>query len=148
MMGSLNENSCLGGWAMMYVSECRGYTSIRERRPGSGGREAAGRKERTPHGEGITIMRYAAAVLFIVLVSAGFMIMGTGASERTPAEPAPAESVVFVAAGETLWEIAAANKAEGMDTRRAVYEIKKRNGLEGSVIQTGQRLIIPDWSGR
>jgi FOG: LysM repeat len=93
-------------------------------------------------------MRYAAAMLFIVLVSAGFMIMGTGASERMPAEPASGESVVFVDAGETLWEIAAANKAEGMDTRRAVYEIKKRNGLDGQVIQAGQQLIIPDWAGR
>jgi FOG: LysM repeat len=131
-----------GVCAMMYVSECRTYPSIRERRPRSGGRISAIRGER------ITFIRYAAAMLFIVFVSVGFMIVGTGASERTPAEPAPSESVVFVAAGETLWEIAAANKAEGMDTRRAVYEIKKRNGLDGSVIRTGQQLIIPDWSGR
>ena len=127
---------------MMNVSECRSRSPMPKRRAGSGGRE------RAPRGEGFTIMRYAAAMLFIVLVGAGFMIMGTGASERTPAEPSPAESVVVVSSGETLWEIAAANKAEGMDTRRAVYEIKKRNGLEGSVIHVGQRLIIPDWSAR
>lgn len=127
---------------MMYVSECRGYSSIRERRPESGGGERAQR------GEGFTIMRYAAAMLFIVLVSAGFMIMGTGAAERMPAGPSPAESVVVVSAGETLWEIAAAHKAEGMDTRRAVYEIKKRNGLDGSVIRAGQQLVIPDWRDR
>jgi nucleoid-associated protein YgaU len=132
----------------MYVSECRSYSSIRERRPESGGRRAAAGGERALRGEGITIMRYAAAMLFIVLVSAGFMIMGTGAAERMPVEPAPAESVVVVSSGETLWEIAAAHKAEGMDTRRAVYEIKKRNGLDGSVIQAGQQLVIPDWSDR
>jgi|HigsolmetaAR203D_1030402.scaffolds.fasta_scaffold01735_12 nucleoid-associated protein YgaU len=133
---------------MMYVSECRSDMSIRERRAGTGGRSAAVRGERAPRGEGFTIMRYAAAMLFLVLVSVGFMIMGTGAAERTPAAPAPSESVVIVSAGETLWEIAAANKAEGMDTRRAVYEIKKRNGLDGSVIRAGQQLVIPDWSGR
>ena len=133
---------------MMYVSDCRTYPSIRDRRSGSGSRTSAIRRARAPRGERITFMRYAAAMLFIVLVSAGFMIMGTGASERMPAEPASGESVVFVDAGETLWEIAAANKAEGMDTRRAVYEIKKRNGLDGQVIQAGQQLIIPDWAGR
>jgi len=106
------------------------------------------RGESARSGEGFTIMRYAAAVLFVVLASVGFMIMGTGATGREAAKPAPAESVVFVSAGETLWEIAAAHKAEGMDTRRAVYEIRKRNGLEGSVIQAGQQLIIPDWSNR
>ena len=137
-----------GVLSVMYVSECRGYTSIRERRPGSDGRKAAIRGERAQRGEGITIMRYAAAMLFIVLVSAGFMIMGTGASGRTPAEPAPEETVIFVSAGETLWEIAAAHKAEGMDTRRAVYEIRKRNGLEGSAIRAGQQLIIPAWTDR
>jgi nucleoid-associated protein YgaU len=130
---------------MMYVSECRSYSSIQERRAAAGGRSGGGR---APRGEGFTIMRYAAAMLFLVLVSAGFMIMGTGAAERTPAEPASSESVIVVSAGETLWEIAAANKAAGMDTRRAVYEIKKRNGLNGSVIHSGQQLVIPDWSGR
>ncbi|REK56814.1 MAG: hypothetical protein C6W55_06590 [Thermobacillus sp.] len=133
---------------MMYVSECRSYRSIQESRPGEVGQTSAVRRQRAASGERITFMRYAAAMLFIVLVSAGFMIMGTGASERVPAEPAPAESVIVVDAGETLWEIAAAAKAEGMDTRRAVYEIRKRNGLDGSVIQAGQQLVIPDWSGR
>ena len=132
----------------MYVSEYRSYVSVRERRPAAGGRNAAIRRERAGRGEGITIMRHAAAMLFIVLVSAGFMIMGTGASERTPAGPASAEKAVMVSAGETLWEIAAAHKPEGMDTRRAVYEIKKRNGLESHIIQAGQQLIIPDWPDR
>jgi len=128
--------------AMMYVSECRRYRSILERRP------EAGKRKPARYGDVFAIMRYAAAVLFLVLVGAGFMTVGTGATGREPAAPSPSESVVIVSAGETLWEIAAAYKAEGMDTRRAVYEIRKRNGLEGSALRAGQRLIIPDWSDR
>lgn len=93
-------------------------------------------------------MRYAAAVLFFVLVFAGYMIMSTGAAEQTPADAGAGESFRIVSPGETLWEIAAAVKADGMDTRRAVYEIKQRNGLKDGILLAGQRLIIPDWKSQ
>lgn len=98
--------------------------------------------------ERTAVMRYAAAVLFFVLVFAGYMIMSTGAAEQTPADAAAGESFRIVSPGETLWEIAAAVKADGMDTRRAVYEIKQRNGLKDGILLAGQRLIIPDWKSQ
>lgn len=47
-----------------------------------------------------------------------------------------------VAAGETLWSIAA-RANEGGDTRRVVAEIVALNHLSGTTIAAGQVLVLP-----
>jgi hypothetical protein len=46
-----------------------------------------------------------------------------------------------VKAGETLWEIAAANYAG--DPREAIWRIERRNGLNGADIRAGTVLLLP-----
>ena len=47
-----------------------------------------------------------------------------------------------VRSGDTLWSIAATRYA-GSDIRAAIYDIRQANDLSGSVITTGQRLVLP-----
>jgi hypothetical protein len=46
-----------------------------------------------------------------------------------------------VDAGDTLWSIAVTHFAG--DPREGVWELRERNGLEGSTIVPGQRLTLP-----
>jgi hypothetical protein len=46
-----------------------------------------------------------------------------------------------VHAGDTLWSIAVASF--GGDPREGVWELRERNGLEGTTIQPGQVLSLP-----
>lgn len=46
-----------------------------------------------------------------------------------------------VRAGDTLWSIADARYAG--DPREGVWELQRRNGLEGATIVPGQRLALP-----
>ena len=48
-----------------------------------------------------------------------------------------------VSSGDTLWSIAAREYGAGIDLRRAVYEIREVNRLDGSVIVPGDRLTLP-----
>lgn len=50
---------------------------------------------------------------------------------------------IMVDNGDTLWSIAAENKASGMDTEVFVKEIKKINGLHEDKITMGNYLIVP-----
>ena len=43
--------------------------------------------------------------------------------------------------GETLWSIAVASYAG--DPREGVWKLEQRNGLSGSTIIPGQRLLLP-----
>lgn len=137
-----------GVLVMMYVSEIYSIGSARNSRNGGGAivksrYRTAGKSE--SNRRVVAAARYGMAALFFLVLFTGFMIMATGAAERTPAPAQGAESVVIVSSGETLWDIAVKSKAKDMDTRRAVYEIKKRNGLNESTLQAGQKLVIPAW---
>jgi hypothetical protein len=46
-----------------------------------------------------------------------------------------------VRAGDTLWSIAVAQLAG--DPREGVWELRERNGLDGTMIVPGQRLVLP-----
>lgn len=45
--------------------------------------------------------------------------------------------------GDTLWSIAAREYGPGIDLRRAVYEIRKANSLQASMLRPGERLTLP-----
>lgn len=46
-----------------------------------------------------------------------------------------------VRAGDTLWSIAVSHYAG--DPREGVWELRERNRLAGTMIQPGQRLVLP-----
>ena len=50
---------------------------------------------------------------------------------------------VGVSGGDTLWSIAAGEYGAGIDLRRAVYEIREVNRLDGSAVSPGDRLTLP-----
>ncbi len=45
--------------------------------------------------------------------------------------------------GDTLWQIAADEYGTQQDLRAAVFAIREANGLDGALLQPGQRLILP-----
>jgi hypothetical protein len=51
------------------------------------------------------------------------------------------EQAYRVRSGDTLWSIAVANYAG--DPREGVWRLRERNGLVGTTIQPGQRLVLP-----
>ena len=63
---------------------------------------------------------------------------GTAAS----AAPSPAVRHVLVLPGDTLWGIAA-DVAPRVDRRDAVAQLREANGLVGSGVVAGQRLLVP-----
>jgi LysM repeat protein len=42
---------------------------------------------------------------------------------------------------DTLWSIASSHY--GGDPRGAIYRLEERNGLTGTVVQPGQKLVLP-----
>ena len=53
--------------------------------------------------------------------------------------------VVRVEAGQTLWELARANRPDGVSTAEMVSMITRLNGDEASILQPGSVLKIPTW---
>jgi LysM repeat protein len=74
------------------------------------------------------------AVLVLVITLAWAVVARAGSA----AEP---ERAYVVKRGDTLWSIAAARY--GGDPRGGIWKIQKRNGLENTVIRSGQRLVLP-----
>jgi LysM repeat protein len=58
-----------------------------------------------------------------------------------PSEGAPPERVYVVRPADTLWSIAVAHYAG--DPREAIWRLRERNGLKGTVLVPGQRLVMP-----
>jgi LysM domain-containing protein len=58
-----------------------------------------------------------------------------------PSEGAGPERTYVVQPADTLWSIAAARYSG--DPRDAIWRIRERNGLEGTIIRPGQRLVLP-----
>lgn len=79
---------------------------------------------------------------FLVLFS-GFAFAHSFASGEAGVPASADEIVISVDSGDTLWELAASYKKEGMDTREAVHSVMKRNGLSSSALEVGQELVLP-----
>ncbi|MGI8644833.1 MAG: LysM peptidoglycan-binding domain-containing protein [Nocardioides sp.] len=79
--------------------------------------------------------------LAAVLVAGVFLGAGSVATqERGQSVPS---SVVMVAPGETLWDIASRITPSGDDVRDTMYDIKRLNALESSALDAGQRIRVP-----
>ena len=79
------------------------------------------------------VLLTAVAVVFFLLLAAG---AGAG-SEVRPTE------LHVVAAGETIWSIAAQHTPAGGDVRTVVFDIERMNRIEGSMIRAGEQLVVP-----
>jgi len=77
-----------------------------------------------------------ARVVIVVLVA---VFLWAVFARDTGAGPTP--RYYTVAAGETLWSIASRHYAG--DPREGVWKLQRRNGLSGSTIVPGQRLVLP-----
>jgi nucleoid-associated protein YgaU len=58
-------------------------------------------------------------------------------------EPTPPPATHVVAAGDSLWNLAASVAPEGADLRRVVDHILELNGLDDATIYPGQRILLP-----
>jgi predicted Zn-dependent protease len=88
--------------------------------------------------------RLVALASFLVLA---FLAVSTASALRSisQAGTGPASSptrYVTVAPGQTLWQIAR-RVAPADDPRDTVDRIRALNGLGGTVVQAGQRLVVP-----
>jgi hypothetical protein len=79
----------------------------------------------------------AAAVTLAVVGGLGWLSQGAG-------EPIPADTaIVRVGAGETIWDVAQRVAPES-DPPAVVARIRQLNRIEGSALQPGQQLWVPD----
>jgi nucleoid-associated protein YgaU len=78
--------------------------------------------------------------VFLAAVCTVFLLIG-GAAEAEGPPPPTVEYVV--AAGDTLWNVAAAHAAPGVDVRPLISDIKELSGITSSALNPGQVLRIP-----
>jgi nucleoid-associated protein YgaU len=79
--------------------------------------------------------RLAAVMLLAVSVSLGFAVVAHGG---TP----PADTILVVQPGDTLWSIAA-QRYPSDDVRARVQDIERANGLPSPLIEAGETLHLP-----
>lgn len=84
------------------------------------------------------------AVLFVLLVAVLVLLFPRVVHTQSHSEMVPVSYTV--AAGDTLWEIAAAH-AGNRDVREVIHLIEKANNIKGLSIQPGQVLTIPALPG-
>jgi LysM repeat protein len=79
--------------------------------------------------------------MFVRLLVIGVIAVIAWAGFVHPSEGAGPEQPYIVQPTDTLWSIAASHYAG--DPREAIWELQERNGLGGTTISPGQRLILP-----
>ncbi|MFQ5948473.1 MAG: LysM peptidoglycan-binding domain-containing protein [Acidimicrobiia bacterium] len=80
------------------------------------------------------------SVLLGAIAVALALLLATAVQAGAPVGPVDAYRVL---PGDTLWEIAADRTGSGDDIRGTVFEIRRLNGLDGSLIRPGQVLRVP-----
>ena len=81
-----------------------------------------------------------AVVLLTAVAVVFFLLLASGAGAGNEVRPT---GVHVVVGGDTLWSIAAQHTQAGEDIRTTVFDIKRMNRLEGSIIQAGEQLVVP-----
>lgn len=56
----------------------------------------------------------------------------------------PTCTAVTIIEGDTLWDMAETYKKDDTDIRKAIYTIKEVNNLQGSELQPGTEIYIPE----
>lgn len=81
-------------------------------------------------------------VLAALLLALLFIFLVPRAVEMMSHTGAPVTATHTVAAGDSLWGIAA-RYSDGTDVRQVVAAIKRANHLETATVHPGQELVIP-----
>lgn len=79
---------------------------------------------------------YLFIITFIVVFSLFFIFENKTKAENTYTK-------VTIYKGDTLWKIAKEYGPKNQDIRKTIYEIKKLNNLNTSILIPGEQLIIP-----
>jgi LysM repeat protein len=79
--------------------------------------------------------------MFVRLVLVTSLVIALWAGFARPSESAGPEQSYVVQPTDTLWSIATAHYAG--DPRDAIWQLQQRNGLRGTTIRPGQRLVLP-----
>lgn len=82
-----------------------------------------------------------AAVPIAIVASVSVLGAGVAAADGGQSPVAPLE-VVTVGHGDTLWELAE-SIAPDEDPREVIADIVRLNGLDGAVVQPGQKIALP-----
>ena len=85
-------------------------------------------------------------VLLTVIVVASFLLLASAVQATDTLRDSttvPETTQHRVEVGDTLWDVAAEATDPGEDVRATLYDIKRLNGLEGSLIRPGQVLLVP-----
>jgi LysM repeat protein len=81
------------------------------------------------------------AALLVAFAIGVFVTAAGSVATQEPGSPEPTR-IVQVTSGQTLWDIAA-ERADGGDVRAMMEKIERLNALDSSVLQVGQRLVVP-----
>lgn len=79
--------------------------------------------------------------MFVRLAAVALIALVAWAVLAGSSESAGPERSYVVRPGDSLWSIAATHYAG--DPREAVWAIGERNGLRGTLLRPGQRLVLP-----
>ena len=97
----------------------------------------------------VDAVRPRSKVRYIFIAALGFLLAGVvlflpglSAQASRGVPESPAQSVVTVRPGDSLWSVAKRTMPE-MDTRSAVIELRKANALNSPNLVTGQKLVVP-----
>jgi len=77
-------------------------------------------------------------VKFVGVLLAGLVLWAIAAHSSNGAGKA---RIYTVKPYDTLWSIASSHY--GGDPRDAIYRLEQRNGLDGTVVRPGQKLVLP-----
>jgi LysM repeat protein len=79
--------------------------------------------------------------MFVRLLILLSVVVAVWVGFARPSEGAGHEQVYVVRPADTLWSIASTHYAG--DPREAVWRLRERNGLAGTLLRPGQRLVLP-----
>lgn len=82
-----------------------------------------------------------AAALLVAFAVGVFVTAAGSVATQEPGTPEPTR-IVQVSSGDTLWGIAS-DLADDGDVRAMMERIERLNALDSSVLQAGQRLVVP-----
>ena len=81
------------------------------------------------------------AALLVAFAIGVFVTAAGSVATQRPGTPEPTR-IVQVHSGDTLWGIASELADDG-DVRAMMEQIERLNALDSSVLQAGQRLVVP-----
>ena len=88
----------------------------------------------------VVVLLTSVALALVLLLTSAVVARATDGSRDESVTP---RIELEVTPGDTLWDIAAAYTEPGDDVRETIYEIKRANQLESSVIVVGEILVVP-----